>query len=78
MRTGDGMLGTHVNSFGVNSFFMENKMTFIEYLHEKFFRIGKINPDEQDFEIEFDEWMSDLDYNEIVELAERWHESEVI
>lgn len=72
------MHGTHANSFGVNSFFMEIKMTFIEYLHEKFFKIGKINPDEEDFEIEFDEWMSDLDYDEIVGFAERWHELEII
>jgi hypothetical protein len=53
-------------------------MKFIEYLHEKFFGIKNIFYDEEEFEVAFDEWVADLDYEEIVEYAEKWHELESI
>jgi len=55
-------------------------MTFQEYLEEKFseeLEIGGVPITKDNYEAMNDNWMSDLDVQEVIDLAEEWGQKEV-
>ena len=57
---------------------MKNKQTFEEWLEEYFVGLGEVGGmsiTKDNCENMFDSWSSQLDVQEVIDLAQKWHDS---